>query len=48
MTYKDIFRTPDPITKIKKLGVATYSTSKVLPNEYKNILPDEKALKELM
>ncbi len=32
----------------KSMGVSTYSTSKVLPSEYKNILPDEKTLKELM
>ena len=32
----------------KAMGVATYNTSKKLPAEYQNILPDEKTLKELM
>lgn len=32
----------------KAMGVATYNTSKNLPEEYKNILPDAKTLKELM
>lgn len=32
----------------KAMGVATYTTSKKLPIKYKNILPDEKALKKLM
>ena len=32
----------------KAMGVATYITSKKLPEKYKNILPDEKVLKKLM
>ena len=32
----------------KAMGVATYNTSKNLPEEYKNILPDAKTLKDLM
>lgn len=32
----------------KAMGVATYSTSKKLPDEYKNLLPDETTLKKLM
>lgn len=32
----------------KAMGVATYTTSNKLPAKYKNILPDEKALKKLM
>jgi len=30
------------------MGVATYSTSKKLPEKYQNILPDAKTLKKLM
>jgi len=32
----------------KAMGVATYETSKKLPDAYKNILPDAKTLKKLM
>ena len=32
----------------KAMGVVTYSTSKKLPLEYKDVLPDEKTLKGLM
>jgi len=32
----------------KAMGVATYSTSKKLPEKYQNILPDAKTLKKLM
>lgn len=32
----------------KAMGVATYNTSKKLPKEYKNILPDEETLKKLL
>ena len=32
----------------KAMGVATYATSKKLPDEYKNILPDAQTLKKLM
>ncbi len=32
----------------KSMGVATYKTSKELPAKYKGILPDPKALKELL
>jgi len=32
----------------KPMGVATYKTTKELPPEYKNILPDTESLKELL
>jgi len=32
----------------KSMGVATYKTASELPTEYKDILPDAEALKELM
>ena len=32
----------------KAMGVATYNTSRRLPEKYKNILPDEKVLKKLL